>query len=90
MTEVQRTASFKVAGLMPITQYGVADGLSSVQITVSDNGVYTSYTFEDKVVQPPSEGYFMQNLIDKTKAIGSLNGNMPTTNEINFLKESGI
>ena len=90
MTEVQRTASFKVAGLMPITQYSVADGLSSVQITVSDNGVYTSYTFEDKVVQPPSEDYFMQNLIDKTKAIGSLNGNMPTTNEINFLKESGI
>jgi hypothetical protein len=90
MAEVQRTASFKVAGLMPITQYGVADGLSSVQITVSDNGVYTSYTFEDKVVQPPSEDYFMQNLIDKTRAIGGLNGNMPTTNEINFLKDSGI
>lgn len=90
MSETQKTASFKVAGLMPITQYGVIDGLSSVQITVSDNGAYTSYTFEDKVVQPPSEEYIIQNLIDKTKAIGSLNGNMLTTNQVQFLKDSGL
>jgi hypothetical protein len=89
MTEVQKTASFKVAGLMPV-QYTVSDGLSSIQITVSDNGIYTSYSFEDKVVQPPSEDYIMQNLIDKIRPVGSLNGNMPTTNEINFLKDSGI
>jgi len=90
MTEVQKTASFKVAGLMPVQNYGVSDGLSSVQITVSDNGIYTSYSFEDKVVQPPSEDYIMQNLIDKTKPIGSLDGNMPTTNHINFLRDSGV
>lgn len=90
MAEPQKTASFKVAGLMPVTNYGVVDGLSSIQITVSDNGIYTSYSFEDKVVQPPSEEYILQNLIDKTKAVGGLNGNMLTTSQVALLKDSGI
>jgi ribosomal protein L9 len=46
--------------------------------------------FEDKVIQPPSDEYIIQNLMDKTKAIGGLNGNMLTANEMGLLKDSGI
>lgn len=49
-----KKASFKLAGSYP-KDYGVDKGLVSVQITIGDDGVYTSYQFEDRIIKPPSE-----------------------------------
>jgi hypothetical protein len=49
-----KKASFKLAGSYP-KLYTVEEGLVSVQITIGDDGVYTSYTFEDKIIKPPSD-----------------------------------
>ena len=49
-----KKASFKLAGSYP-KKYTVEDGLVSVQITIGDDGAYTSYAFEDKIIKPPSE-----------------------------------
>lgn len=61
-----KKANLKVIGIMPQT-FTVAQGLSSVQITVGDNGVYTDYTFEDKVVVPPSEDIIQEELIRQNR-----------------------
>ena len=49
-----KKASFKLAGSYP-KKYTVDEGLVSVQITIGDDGAYTSYAFEDKIIKPPSE-----------------------------------
>jgi hypothetical protein len=49
-----KKASFKLAGSYP-KKYTVDEGLVSVQITIGDDGVYTSYQFEDKIIKPPSD-----------------------------------
>jgi hypothetical protein len=49
-----KKANFKLAGSYP-KQYTVEEGLVSVQITIGDDGVYTSYAFEDKIIKPPSD-----------------------------------
>ena len=59
-------ASLRVFGLMPLS-YSAKDGLSSVQITVSDNGIYTDYTFEDKIVTPPKEDIIQEQIIRQNK-----------------------
>ena len=53
MTSPQDRYSFKMAGLFPQT-YGVLEGLSSVSINITDDGVFTNYVLEDKIIQPPS------------------------------------
>jgi hypothetical protein len=66
--------SFKMAGIFPVT-YNVSQGLNSINIEVSDNGVFTSYSFEDLIVQPPSDSYMEQYLKDSLlskKSVGSL------------------
>jgi hypothetical protein len=59
------TANVKALGVMPLSnaKYGVSKGLSSVQITIGENGVYTDYNFEDKIVIPPSEDVVQGQLI---------------------------
>ena len=49
-----KKANFKLAGSYP-KKYTVDEGLVSVQITIGDDGAYTSYAFEDKIIKPPSE-----------------------------------
>jgi len=74
MGEPQGTMSFKAAGVFPL-EYNCSQGLSSVQIAIADDGVYTTYGFEDLIVQPPSEDYFNQYLRDivlPKKSVGSL------------------
>jgi hypothetical protein len=74
MAEPQGTMSFKAAGIFPLV-YNCSQGLSSVQIAIADDGVYTTYGFEDLIVQPPSEDYFNQYLRDVVlpkKSVGSL------------------
>jgi len=74
MAEPQGTMSFKAAGVFPLV-YDCSQGLSSVQIAIADDGVYTTYGFEDLIVQPPSEDYFNQYLRDVVlpkKSVGSL------------------
>jgi hypothetical protein len=55
--------SFKMAGIFPVS-YSVSQGLNSVNIEVSDNGIFTSYSFEDLIIQPPSDDYVEQYLKD--------------------------
>jgi len=53
VTEPQRTMSFKAAGVVPLL-YDISQGLTSLNISISDNGVHTSYNFADQVIKPPS------------------------------------
>lgn len=72
--EEQNKMGFKIAGVAPIL-YSTSQGLNSLQITISDEGVYTTYSLEDKIVQPPSESYVDQYLKDSLgpkKSIGGL------------------
>lgn len=89
MTNAINKCSFKVPGAMPLG-YGILDGLSSVQISVGENGIFTSYSFEDKVTQPPGEEYMMQNLRDKTERKNSLAGYNITTQNIDMVGRSKI
>jgi hypothetical protein len=73
MTKPQNSMSFKLAGMVPI-KYNVGQGLSSLQITISNDSVYTDYTFEDLIVQPPSQDYFTQYLKDLSKGKTSMAG----------------
>jgi hypothetical protein len=73
--EPQKTMSFKTAGIFPL-KYNCSQGLSSLQISITDDGVYTNYSFEDLIIEPPSEEYLNQYLKDSlqpNKSIGSLN-----------------
>lgn len=75
MDQAQSNMSFKTAGIFPLN-YNCSQGLSSVQITIADDSVYTSYSFEDLIVQPPSDEYMTQYIKDSLlpkKSVGSLN-----------------
>jgi hypothetical protein len=61
MTQVQNRASFRIAGAFPIN-YGVIQGLSNVSISVTDNGIFTDYVLEDKIIGPPSTNILEQSL----------------------------
>ena len=50
-----------------------------MQITISEGGAYTSYSFEDKVIMPPSDDYLQQYLIDK-----ATNASSPTVGQNSF------
>ena len=80
----QSKMSFKVPGVFPalaisngdasVRSPQVADGLVGIQISLTSNGFFTSYSFEDRIVQPPSDEYIMESIIAKTiprKTIGS-------------------
>jgi hypothetical protein len=76
MTDVQNRASFRIAGAFA-TSFNVLQGLSNVSIIVNDNGVFTDYVLEDKVITPPSINILEQNLknyipIKRTKNQGSI------------------
>jgi hypothetical protein len=62
-------ASVKALGVMPLplSQFGVKKGLSSVQITVGENGVYTDYSFEDKIVLPPSDDVIQGEILRQSR-----------------------
>lgn len=73
-SQASRKMSFKTAGIFPV-KYSVEEGLSSVNIEVSDNGIFTSYNFEDSIVQPPSDSYidqYMRDLLKPKKSVGYL------------------
>lgn len=74
-TNVSRKANLKLLGVMP-TRFSVSQGLSSVQITVGDNGVYTDYTFEDKVVTPPGEDVIAEQVIRQNRIAPTLGSSL--------------
>lgn len=74
-TQVSHKANLKLLGVMP-TRFTVSQGLSSVQITVGDNGVYTDYTFEDKVVTPPSEDVIAEQVIRQNRIAPTLGSSL--------------
>lgn len=86
MDQPQKTLVYKIAGVFPEI-YNAAQGLSSVQINVTDDGVYTTYSFEDLINKPPSDSYIDQYLKDimlSKKTIGYLNP--LTKNQRSYIK----
>jgi hypothetical protein len=63
ITQPQRKINFRIAGAFP-EKYNASQGLSSIGISVDDNGVYTTYSFEDKIISPPSDDYIENHLRD--------------------------
>lgn len=77
MNSPQDRYAFKMAGLFP-QKYGVLDGLSSVSINITDDGVFTNYVLEDKIIQPPSINVieqFLRNNAVPQRTIGD--GRLP-------------
>jgi hypothetical protein len=77
MNSPQDRYAFKMAGLFPV-KYGVLDGLSSVSINITDDGVFTNYVLEDKIIQPPSINVieqFLRNNATPQRTIGD--GRLP-------------
>jgi hypothetical protein len=61
MSSPQDRYSFKMAGLFP-QKYGILEGLSNVSINITDDGIFTNYVLEDKIIQPPSINVIEQYL----------------------------
>jgi hypothetical protein len=53
--------NFKLAGTVPEI-WSVQQGLSSMSVEVTENGVFTEYGLSTKIIQPPSLSYIEQNL----------------------------
>jgi hypothetical protein len=69
---------FKLAGAIPEI-WNVQQGLSSIQVEITENGVYTSYNLSTKIIQPPSLAYTEQNLrFQKRPAFGNRLSNLVT------------
>lgn len=83
MNSPQKTVSIKLPGIVPEI-FGIHEALSSIQINISENSSYTTYNFEDKVIQPPSDEYIMnQLLLDRARGLKSLGSNSFTTAQVN-------
>lgn len=68
--------SFKLAGVVPEI-WSVEEGLSSINVEMSDNGVFTSYNLSSKIVAPPSISYIEQNFRNQKKpALGNRIGTL--------------
>jgi hypothetical protein len=68
--------NFKLAGVVPET-WTVEDGLSSLNVEVTENGVFTTYNLSTKIIQPPSISYIEQNFRNQgKKALGNRIGTM--------------
>jgi hypothetical protein len=82
-------ANLKLLGVMP-TLYNASQGLCSVQITVGDNGIYTDYTFEDKVILPPSEDLVANDIIRQNRVNPPPGSyfNKTTTAQFNDVKDA--
>jgi hypothetical protein len=85
MSTPQKTATIKLPGIVPKT-WGIDQALNSIQITISENGSYTTYNFEDKIISKPDDSYIMQYLLDRSKPASSLGTNHVTSNDINNIK----
>jgi hypothetical protein len=82
MAEVQNTVSIKLPGIVPEI-FGINQALNSIQINISENSSYTTYNFEDKIIQRPGEEYITQYILDKAKGMRSLGANSFTTAQAN-------
>lgn len=80
-----KRVSFRMAGAFP-AQYGVYQGLSSVSIVVDDNGVFTNYVLEDKIIEPPSTEVLNQRLKQNVPPIKSLDDGKKAINAGNIKK----
>jgi hypothetical protein len=86
MTEVQNRASFRIAGAFPVN-YGVKDGLTNMSIIVTDNGIFTDYVLEDKIIEPPTINILEQALKNfaPTKSLNN-RGSISPINKTNLRK----
>jgi hypothetical protein len=70
--------SFKLAGAAPEV-YTVEQGMSAMNIEISENGMFTTYNLSTRIIPPPSVSYMEQNLrFNKRAAFGSKLGLMST------------
>lgn len=67
-----RRASFSMAGIFPKI-YTIQQGLTSVTIQVTDQGAFTNYVLEDKIIYPPSTEVLEQRLSQNVPPYKSLN-----------------
>jgi hypothetical protein len=72
MSQARKKITYKVPGVNPSNPSDVANGLSSVNVSLTSNGFFTSYSLEDKIVLPPSDSFMEQMLIAKTLPRGDL------------------
>lgn len=84
-SEPTRRASFKMAGIFP-EQYGINQGLSNVSINITDNGVFTNYVLEDKIISPPSAEVLSQRLKQNVPPRKSLDDGKVPMNKTNIKK----
>lgn len=75
-----KKVSFKLAGVFP-KKYQVEDGLVSIQISIGDDGVYTTYAFEDQIIKPPSD-QVLSDYIKLTAERVPIGGQIPLTAKI--------
>jgi hypothetical protein len=85
MNTPQKTATIKLPGIVPKT-WGIDQALNSIQINITENGSYTTYNFEDKIISKPDDGYIMQYLLDRSKPASTLGTSHTTSNDINNIK----
>jgi hypothetical protein len=71
MSTAQKKISYKVPGVAT-SAYSVSQGLSSIQVSLTNNGFYTSYILEDKIIRKPSDDYILQSILAKTIDRGTL------------------
>ena len=78
-----RRVSFRMAGVFP-EAYGIYEGLSNVSINITDNGVFTNYVLEDKIIMPPSTEVLTQRLKQNLPPRKSINDNKEPINATNL------
>jgi len=59
----EKTSEYQVVGVAPDGIPKISDGLDSVKITVSDNGVFTTFSLSDKIAEPFSEAVILTQML---------------------------
>ena len=85
-SEPLKFISFKLAGLIP-EDFKVEEGLSSLSLIISSDGIFTQYEFSDKLFQPPEIGTSLSRLEDKYIKPVSMGGGVGVGGNYQILKD---
>ena len=59
----ERNSEYKMVGVAPDGVPLIKDGLDSLKISVSDNGVFTTFSLSDKIAKPLSENTILNQVL---------------------------
>lgn len=59
----ERTSEYQVVGVAPQSIPSIGEGLDSLKIVVSDNGVFTTFALSDKIAKPFSEAVILNQIL---------------------------